>query len=305
MKFGKVEQPETIDFSLPPDHPDTAVMLLRQRSAQVSRKQEEEKLQIYVGCAKWNRQDLKNFYPRGTKDELTYYASQFNSIELNATFYRLFPSEQYEKWRDKTPEGFKFFPKITNNISHLKRLIDSHLFIPEYVEHTLLLGEKLGTVFLQMHNNFGPKNFDRVISFVEHWPSHVPLAIEFRHTDWFNNEQVAQELYGLLEENNIANILVDTAGRRDIMHMRLTNNEAFIRYVGANHQSDYSRLEEWIVRLEEWIEKGLKNIHFFIHQNLEVASPLLSAYFIEKLNKRLGVDLKIPQTLEKPGMTLF
>jgi uncharacterized protein YecE (DUF72 family) len=71
----------------------------------ILRKQPERKtpMQLYVGCAKWNRTDLKNFYPRGTKDELAYYSSQFNCIELNATFYRIFPKEQFEKWREKTP----------------------------------------------------------------------------------------------------------------------------------------------------------------------------------------------------------
>ena len=304
MKFGKVDHPETIDFSLPEDHPDTA-RTLGQAKRDISRQHKKESLNVYIGCAKWNRQDLKNFYPRGTKDELIYYASQFNSIELNATFYRLFPKEQYAKWRDKAPDGFKFFPKITNNISHLKRLIDSDQFIPEYVDHTLQLGDKLGTVFLQIHNNFGPKNVDRVEHFIAHWPETVPLAIEFRHTDWFNDPKTAERLYHLLEENNIANILVDTAGRRDIMHMRLTNNEAFIRYVGANHPSDYSRLDDWVHRLKSWVDQGLTNIHFFIHQNLEVASPLLASYFIEKLNAALGTTLPIPNTLDTPNPTLF
>ncbi|GGG40293.1 hypothetical protein GCM10011344_46470 [Dokdonia pacifica] len=291
MKFGKVEQPEAIDFTLPQDHIDTERVLSTHTTS--------DPLQVYVGCAKWNKQDLKNFYPRGTKDELGYYSNQFNCIELNATFYRLFPKEQYEKWYHKTPEGFKFFPKITNNISHLKRLIDSEQYIPEYIDHTLALKEKLGTIFLQMHNNFQPKNFDRVDNFINNWPSHVPIALEFRHTDWFNDPQVADRLYHVLEENNMANVLVDTAGRRDIMHMRLTNNEAFIRFVGANHESDYTRLDDWVIRLQKWVSQGLKNIHFFIHQNVEVESPLLSAYFIQKLNSALSLDLKIPQTLSQ------
>ena len=124
MKFGKVENPEEIDFTLPPDHPDTQVVL--------NSKAKNSKPQLYVGCAKWNKQDLKNFYPRGTKDELGYYSRQFNSIELNATFYRLFPKDQFEKWQEKVPDGFKFFPKITQTISHLKRLIDAEKLLPEY-----------------------------------------------------------------------------------------------------------------------------------------------------------------------------
>ena len=298
MKFGKVDHPEHIDFTIPPDHPDTPVVLSNNKTGAETK--------IYVGCAKWNRQDLKNFYPRGTKDELEYYASQFNSIELNATFYRIFPAEQYEKWRDKTPEGFKFFPKMTNEVSHLRRLNDKALeSVDRYLEVTALLGEKLGTIFLQMHNNFGPKNWDRVVRFVEYWPKEFPLAMEFRHTDWFNNEKVAQELYHLLQENNIANILVDTAGRRDIMHMRLTNNEAFIRYVGANHETDYTRLNNWVEQLDKWKTNGLSNIHFFVHQNIELASPLLSAHFIDKLNKKIGCNLPIPKTQLNNNISLF
>lgn len=298
MKFGKVDHPELVDFTIPEDHPDTEVVL--------DNTSNNDAPNIYVGCAKWNRQDLKNFYPRGTKDELVYYASQFNSIELNATFYRIFPEEQYQKWYDKTPEGFKFFPKMTNEVSHLRRLNDKVYEIADrYLAVTSQLKEKLGTIFLQMHNNFGPKNWDRVQQFVEYWPKEFPLAMEFRHTDWFTDEKVAQELYHLLKENNIANVLVDTAGRRDMMHMRLSNNEAFIRYVGANHESDYLRLEDWVQRLGQWESKGLTNIHFFVHQNLERESPLLSAHFIEKLNAHLDSNLTIPQTLISREKGLF
>lgn len=290
MKFGRTDTPELIDFSMPKDHTDTKGVL--------SKHKKSGNTNIYVGCAKWNRQDLKNFYPRGTKDELVYYASQFNSIELNATFYRIFPREQYEKWYDKTPASFKFFPKVSNRISHRRRLNEAiYPIIDEYLEATSNLKDKLGTIFLQLHSNFGPKNWDRVEKFVAYWPKEFPLSIEFRHRDWFEDEKVAEELYQLLEENNISNTLVDTAGRRDIMHMRLTNNEAFIRYVGANHESDYARLDDWVDKLCDWKKQGLQNIHFFVHQNMELASPLLSAYFIDKLNKKMGANLQIPKTL--------
>ena len=75
MKFGKVDDPENIDFTLPKDHPGTKKVLTKHKKSSPPN--------LYVGCAKWNKQDLKNFYPRGTKDELAYYSSQFNSIELN------------------------------------------------------------------------------------------------------------------------------------------------------------------------------------------------------------------------------
>ena len=286
MKFGKVDHPEHIDFTLPPDHPDTIKVLNKFKDNNLPN--------VYVGCAKWGRADLKGFYPRGTKDELIYYSSQFNSIELNATFYRIFPPEQFIKWYDKTPSTFKFFPKLNREISHWKRLENVKQAVENYLYSASNLKEKLGTLFLQMHNNFSPKDFDRVVDFVESWPKEFPLAIEFRHTDWYNDASVANRLYHLLESNNIGNIIVDTAGRRDLLHMRLTNPNAFIRYVGANHKSDYKRLDDWVDRIAQWTEQGIREVDFFVHQNIEKDSPLLSAYFIEKLNKRLGLHLTIP-----------
>lgn len=288
MKFGKVENPADVDFSIPPDHPKTAKTLGGKPAKDFS---------VYVGCAKWNRSDLKNFYPRGTKDELVYYSSQFNCIELNATFYRLFPAATFEKWYETAPANFRFFPKFYQSISHFKRLKDVEERVDLNVSRFSLLQEKLGMPFLQMHNNFAPKNFDRVETFVENWNYDMPLAMEFRHTEWFNDAEVSDKLYKLLESKKITNVLVDTAGRRDLMHMRLTTPKAFIRYVGANHESDYSRLDKWIDRIELWKGKGLRELNFFVHQNVEEESPLLSAYFIERINKRLGTDLTIPQTL--------
>ncbi len=140
MKFGKVDHPELIDFTFPEDHLGTEVILSKQNK--------KASLNVYAGCAKWNRQDLKNFYPRGTKDELIYYSSQFNSIELNATFYRLFPEEQYVKWYDKTPDNFKFFPKISQDISHLRRLNEKvYPIVDRYLEVTANLKRKTGYYF--------------------------------------------------------------------------------------------------------------------------------------------------------------
>jgi len=291
MKFGKTDDPGSIDLTLPPDHQGTETLLKRQPDR-------KEPMRLYVGCAKWNKTDLKNFYPRGTKDELAYYSSQFNCIELNATFYRIFPKAQFEKWREKTPEGFRFFPKVAQNVSHWGRLKDTEKVVEEVVHAFEGLEEKLGRAFLQMTDNFSPKDFDRVVRFVEHWPKHIPLAMEFRHTDWYNDPSVSGELYALLEAHGISNVITDTAGRRDLIHMRLTTPSAFIRFTGANHPSDRTRLDDWVERLVHWNNLGIREVDFFVHQNMELESPLLAAYFIERMNERLGLGLTVPRTLE-------
>jgi uncharacterized protein YecE (DUF72 family) len=283
MKFGKVENPEDIDFTLPPDHRGTQNVLGK-----------KGKPHIYIGCAKWNKADLKSFYPKGTKDELAYYSSQFNSIELNATFYNNFPIETIEGWYNKTPAHFRFFPKLHQGISHWKRLKDAKEPTEVYLDGIAHLQEKLGMLFLQLPDNFGPKNWEILKAYLEDWPSGFPLALELRHTGWYDGSWNSDDLYDVLEKKDISHIITDSAGRRDLLHMRLTTPTAFIRYNGANVDSDYTRLDDWFDRLKLWIEAGIENIYFFVHQNHEEASPLLSTHLIGRMNDELGMGLQVP-----------
>ena len=293
MKFGKVENPELVDFTLPKTPKETIDLLNKADKSDI--------FEVYVGCAKWNKQDLKNFYPPKTKDELSYYSTQFNSIELNATYYRSPSKENVETWANKTPKDFKFFPKIPQSISHYGRLQNVTDKLNQYLDAVALFEEKLGMIFLQMHENFAPKDFEKLENFIQNFPKGYPLAVELRHEDWFSNEENFNQLVSLLEKYNISNIIVDTAGRRDMVHMRLTSNEAFVRFVGANIPSDYERLDEWIETIKLWKAEGLQKLYFFIHQNLELESPMLAKYFIKKLNDDLDLDIRGPQD----ELTLF
>ncbi len=290
MKFGKVEDPSAIDYTLPTDHIDTGKVLGKKVQPNV-----------YIGCAKWNKADLKSFYPKGTKDELAYYATQFNSIELNATFYNNFPVETIEGWYNKTPSKFRFFPKLHQGISHWKRLKDAKEPTEIYLDGIAHLQDKLGMLFLQMPDNFGPKNWEILKAYLEEWPSGFPLALELRHTGWYDGSWNSDDLYTLLESKNITHVITDSAGRRDLLHMRLTTPTAFVRYNGANVDSDYTRLDDWFERLKSWTDAGIENIYFFVHQNHEEASPLLSAYLIRKMNEELGTSLKIPANPKEVG----
>lgn len=286
MQFGKVANPGAIDFTLPKDAPETAALLKAHAG--------DAPFEVYVGCAKWNRTDLKGFYPKGVKDELSYYATQFNSIELNATFYGMPTWQQVETWKKKTPAGFKFFPKLTNTISHYKRLIDVQQPVEEFCNAIANFDNKLGMAFLQLHDNFAPKDFDRLKTVLENFPKGIPLGVEVRNEAWFANANVGKTYCALLEKLGMANIIVDTAGRRDMLHMRLTSPVAFVRYVGANHPSDVTRLNDWLTRIKKWRKEGLQKLYFFVHQNVEMESPLLATHFIEQVNKAFKLSLPVP-----------
>jgi len=288
MKFGKVEHPEKIDFTLPSDTPETEKIL----------KQCTGDTQMYTGCAKWNRQELKNFYPRGTKDELTYYATQFNSIEMNAFFYRIFTPEQVVKWKEKVGDHFKFFPKVPQIISQFKRLKNVDQELTQYIDSISHFEEKLGMCFLQMHPSFSPKSIDSLKKFIAIWPEGIELAVELRHPDWYQDSAAFNQLCTLLEESNNTHVITDTAGHRGIIHMRLTNAKCFIRFTGTNHASDYVRIDDWVDRLVKWHKRGITSINFFVHQNIEIGSPLLIAYLNQKLNKALDANLIIPKSVD-------
>lgn len=290
MKFGKVENPGEVDFTFPADNPETKRVLSHYRN--------EAPFEVYVGCAKWNKSDLKGFYPKGIKDELTYYSRQFNSIELNATFYKMPDWKQVITWKNKTPEGFKFFPKVTDLITHYRRLINVQEPVENFCDAVSNFEEKLGMAFMQLHENFHPKDFERLRGVLENFPKAIPLTVEVRNEAWFSDPETLQKFCSLLEEQGMTNTIVDTAGRRDMLHMRLTSPTAFIRYVGANHPSDKQRLDDWVERIKQWREQGLQQLYFFVHQNVELESPLLAAYFIRRLNNELGLSLHVPQ---KPG----
>lgn len=294
MKFGQVTDPSVIDFTLTPSHPDTFRVLEPYK--------DNKDFEVFVGCAKWNKNDLKGFYPSGTKDELTYYATQFNSIEMNATFYHSPSKEQVQVWKAKTPPDFKFFPKISQSISHYSRLKNIEEKLKAFTDSVAFFEEQLGAIFLQLHDNFHPKDFERLALFIEQFPKGFPLAIEVRNEEWFTNKQIFDKYCALLEKYNCANIIVDTAGRRDMVHMRLTNDTAFVRYVGANHPSDYERLDDWLAQIIAWRKAGLRKLYFFVHQNLEIESPLLATYFIKNLNEKLQTDIRYPN---KNMPTLF
>jgi uncharacterized protein YecE (DUF72 family) len=249
---------------------------------------------VFIGFPKWAKADLKDFYPKGTKDELAYYSTQFNAIELNAFYYRIFPEKVVQGWYDRSAPDFTFFPKVPQLISQFRRLKNCNVELDDYFRSISNFKEKLGTVFLQMNENYGPDNFEDLTHFIEQWPTDVPLSVELRHTDWYTDASIAKELNDMLAQNKVCHTITDTAGRRDIIHMRLTNNQCFIRFTGANHPSDVDRLDEWFERLTEWKEQGIEQINIFIHQTVEKDLQMLSARLAERINKEWGYNLTVP-----------
>jgi uncharacterized protein YecE (DUF72 family) len=291
MEFGKLEphELEKVDFTLPPDNAFTTKVLQSGKG----------KTKFYIGCAKWGRKDwIGKLYPKGTKEKdfLRYYASIFNSLEFNALFYNLQSPETVRKWKESVPKGFKFCPKFTQSITHFKRLKNAGPELDAFLANVHELGDALGPVFLMPHPQMGVAKREDIELFVQQVPKDVGLFVEFRHPSWYE-QGYDDEMQQFLNKQARGTIITDAAGRRDCAHMQLSTPECFIRFVGNSlHPTDYARIDAWVQRLKEWIEKGLEKCYFFMHQHEELHSPELIRYFIEQMNKHCGTTIPLNNT---------
>lgn len=304
MDFGRLPDNEfpLVDFTLPAD-PEITTRVLESAKKSINP-------ELYVGCAKWGRKEwIGIIYPPKTKEAnfLDEYVKHFNSIELNAVFYNMPKKEQVNTWREKAEKvrgEFKFFPKFTRGISHLKRLKDADDLTSQYLESISEFGKTLGPAFLQLSDNFGPKNFDVLKTYLEKLPHDYDVFVEVRHPDWYSDIRARRDLFDMLHALKKGSVITDASGRRDCVHMELTRPDAFIRFVGNGlHPTDFSRIDSWTDRLAAWKDQGLKNIYFFLHQHDEKDTPILADYTIKKFNEKLGFALKRPGLIKPP--TLF
>jgi uncharacterized protein YecE (DUF72 family) len=235
------------------------------------------------------------------KDSLLWYAKQFNTIELNSTHYHIPSPDTIDRWRQSVPQGFKFCPKFPQLISHEAALRSTQDITAAFCAAIAGLEEKLGDAFLQLPPNFSPHQLPDLEAFVKFIPESVPITVELRHPGWFIDNVASLELFEVLEKYRVGTVLTDVAGRRDVLHMRLTTPSAMIRFVGNGlHPTDYSRIDAWVERLKEWFDNGLQQLYFFVHEPENTTSPELATYLIQKLNKACGFDLKPPKKFVQP-----
>jgi uncharacterized protein YecE (DUF72 family) len=156
---------------------------------------------ILIGCSGWSYPDWEGaFYPDGMRaaEYLAYYADRFPIVEVDSTFYRVPTPSMVRGWRDRTPEDFKFAPKVPQVITHQKQLRDCGREVEEFVASIRPLGAKTSCALLQMgyfnRGAFGSLEefLDVLDAFLETWPHReVPLAVEIRNPRWVGSEFAA------------------------------------------------------------------------------------------------------------------
>lgn len=295
MDFGKLPSIEKVDFTLPIDH--TATLSLLNKA-----KNEAHIPQIYIGCPVWSTKEwVGKWYPLTAKekDYLHYYSRQFNTIELNTTHYRIPDQATIQRWYETSEPGFKFCPKWPQQISHEALLMNTASAIQAFGENITALHEKLGVSFLQLPPHFSPQQADILENFIKTFTPKVPLAVEFRHPDWFKSNPEVEQTFDMLQKNHVGTVLSDVAGRRDVLHMHLTTPTAMIRFVGNGlHPTDYERIDSWVLRIKSWFEQGLHTLYFFVHEpDPNTLAPELAVYLTKQLEKHCHMNVKGPSPL--------
>ncbi|NRA51080.1 MAG: DUF72 domain-containing protein [Phaeodactylibacter sp.] len=308
MKFGKLQDIIGVDFSLPADPPGNA-------SRWATFPTSDTMPYLYLGCTGWSMKEwVGKVYPKGTKakDFLKAYSLQFNTIELNTTHYRIPDFATVQKWYRESTADFRFCPKVPQTISHSKDLGMGSGLITRFCDAIAGLQEKLGCCFIQLPPYYGYDRLPQLDQFLQFFPSSIPLAVEVRHESWFERKGNLEPLLETLARNNRSIVITDVAGRRDVLHMGITSSTVMIRFVGNGlHETDYERADAWIIRLNEWIQKGVKEIYFFPHEPDNILAPEMTAYVhqaalsgIDRINTR-GPQLSGESDTKGEQMSLF
>src|ERR1044072_3413413 len=174
MKFGRVPSLDSVDFSFPVSHAGTGKVL-----GGTGRRD----LNVYVGSPVWSDPGFPGkIYPAGTrdKDNVKYYAKQFNCIELNTAHYGVPEPAVLKRWLDVVPENFKFCPKIHKSISHSSRIQECVREMQEFHARVSEFGDHLGPCFLQLPPTFGAMQLQSLVEFLDGCNTHG-MAIELRH----------------------------------------------------------------------------------------------------------------------------
>jgi uncharacterized protein YecE (DUF72 family) len=265
---------------------------------------------FYLGCAVWSYQGwVGDFYPPGSrsKDFLSLYSQRFTTVEGNTTFYAVPDGATVTRWRQETPAGFQFVPKLPRTITH-NGLLTPHLTETiAFISRMQGLGDRLGPIFAQLPPSYGPESFADLIEFCHALTDYeVSLALEVRHPDWFQNHH-RQSLNSFLKTAGIGRVILDTRPIYNCPDDPQLNSErrkpevplqddrtagfTLVRFI-SHPETPYNRsyLQEWGKRIARWLKSGT-DIYFFVHCPIEKRSPFIARDFYRLLSEK---RVKIP-----------
>jgi uncharacterized protein YecE (DUF72 family) len=228
--------------------------------------------EVRIGCSGWNYASWSGtFYPPRlpARRWLEHYATVFDTVEVNATFYRLARPEAVANWVAQTPDAFMFAAKASRYLTHMKRLTDMDQGVGRYYDSIAPLVEspKLGPILWQLPDNFR-RDDDRLAFALEHLPP-GRHAFELRHPSWF-----ADPVYELLRAHGAAFVIHDSK-RRAATPEVLTADWTYLRFHhgrrGRRGNYSESELREWAAKVRDLTVQG--DVYAYFNNDWETFAP--------------------------------
>jgi uncharacterized protein YecE (DUF72 family) len=227
---------------------------------------------VLIGTSGWHYDSWRGpFYPEGVtlKDQLRYYASQFQTTELNGVFYRTPTVEAVKSWRRDTGKDFVFAWKASKFITHWKRLSQKSVNSLELLESRLaLLGGKAGPILFQLPPNFAA-DLDRLDAFLKLLPKKRRFSFEFRHSSWYEPRVLRR-----LSDHNISLCLSDHHDAP--APWKRTADFVYVRGhgPGGRYKDHYGAetLRQWAKRIRSWRKQGC-DVYVYFDNDQKSAAP--------------------------------
>jgi uncharacterized protein YecE (DUF72 family) len=238
---------------------------------------------VRIGCSGWNYDDWRGrLYPRNEPRRrwLELYAERFDTVEVNATFYRLPSRDAVAAWVGATPGRFQFAIKASRYLTHVKRLADVREGIKRFYERLEPLSEarRLGPVLWQL-----PENFHRDDARLREWLEALPEGrhtIEFRHPSWFERTVLDE-----LRRHRVA-LTIGDHPKRPFQSHEATARWRYVRfhYGGRGRNGNYgpSELDQWDKRIAGW--RRTHEVYAYFNNDWQGFAPANALALRERLN---------------------
>jgi uncharacterized protein YecE (DUF72 family) len=204
---------------------------------------------IHIGCSGWVYKHWRGIlYPEGLPQKRWFerYAEDFDTVEINASFYRLPLASTFDGWREKAPPGFRYALKVNRFITHLKKLVGVTDAVQEFAALARRLEHSLGPLLYQLPPSL-KRDLGRLEDFLQTVPRDLTNVFEFRNPEWY-----VPETYELLNRYGASFCLHDMPGSKTariavgpIAYLRFHGGEG--KYWGRYSDDGLLSWTDWIV----------------------------------------------------------
>ncbi|QQS01958.1 MAG: DUF72 domain-containing protein [Austwickia sp.] len=211
----------------------------------------------WVGTSGWSYDHWSGvLYPPGLppRDRLARYVESFDTVELNASYYRWPGVPSFASWRRRLPDGFRMTVKAPRGLTHARKLAAPEAWVERILAGWVALDDRRGMLLVQLPPGLA-RDDDRLDHFLSLLPPWCPTAVEFRHDSW-----LADPVFELLERRRSAYVVM--SGAKLPCVLRATAPTVYVRLHGPDHEHLYggsysdTDLGWWADRIREWSGQG-------------------------------------------------